>query len=81
MLTIFCSLGLINSAQFLGNLIGLPFTPFASDILGRRAALFWGSLVMCMGIGLQAAAKNVSMFIGARFCSKWRRILSRLFFI
>ncbi|KAF8183951.1 hypothetical protein BJ912DRAFT_539565 [Pholiota molesta] len=62
------TLGLINSAQFLGNLIGLPFTPFASDILGRRAALFWGSLVMCMGIGLQAAAKNVSMFIGARFC-------------
>ncbi|KJA26307.1 hypothetical protein HYPSUDRAFT_1065514 [Hypholoma sublateritium FD-334 SS-4] len=61
-------LGLINSAQFLGNLIGLPFTPYASDILGRRVALLWGSLIMCMGIGLQAAAKSVPMFIGARIC-------------
>ena len=62
--------GLINSAQFLGNLIALPFTPYASDILGRRIALFLGSIVMCMGIALQAAAKNVPMFIGSRFCSE-----------
>lgn len=25
---------------------------------------------MCIGIGLQTAAKSVPMFIGARFCSK-----------
>ncbi|PPQ69312.1 hypothetical protein CVT25_005913 [Psilocybe cyanescens] len=61
------TLGVINSAQFLGNLTGLPFTPFLSDILGRRAALFIGSLIMCLGVGLQAAAWSVPMLIGARY--------------
>ncbi|KAF8910671.1 hypothetical protein CPB84DRAFT_1764320 [Gymnopilus junonius] len=61
------TLGLINSAQFLGNLTGLPFTAFLSDTLGRRTALFIGSLLMCLGVGLQAAAWNVAMLIGARY--------------
>ncbi|KAF8149918.1 general substrate transporter [Crassisporium funariophilum] len=62
------TLGLINSAQFLGNLTGLPFTPFVSDIWGRRTALFFGGLIMCVGVALQAAAWSVPMFIGARYC-------------
>ncbi|KAF8656222.1 hypothetical protein AX16_002658 [Volvariella volvacea WC 439] len=59
-------LGLINSAQSLGGLLGLPFSPFASDILGRRAALFMGSLVMLAGVALQVSSKNVAMFIASR---------------
>ncbi|KAF9563259.1 general substrate transporter [Agrocybe pediades] len=60
-------LGVINSAQFLGNLTGLPFTPYLSDGLGRRAALFIGSLLMLVGVAVQAAAWDVPMLIGARF--------------
>ena len=66
----FPSAGLINSAQFLGNLTGLPFTALMSDSLGRRTALFIGSLLMCLGVGLQAAAWNVAMLIGARYTSQ-----------
>ncbi|KAF8968145.1 general substrate transporter [Flammula alnicola] len=61
------TLGLLNSAQFIGNLSSLPFTPFVSDTFGRRAALFVGGLIMCLGVALQAAAWSVPMFIGARF--------------
>ncbi|KAL5525808.1 hypothetical protein ACEPAG_7145 [Sanghuangporus baumii] len=61
------TLGLINSAQNVGALIGLPFSPFASDILGRRAALFIGSCIMVGGGILQCAAQGVAMFIGSRF--------------
>lgn len=61
------TLGILNSAQFIGNLIALPFTPYASDIYGRRAALFFGAVIMCVGVGLQAAAWSIPMFIGARF--------------
>jgi len=61
------TLGVLNSAQFIGNIIGLPATPFISDIFGRRAALFFGGLIMCVGVALQAAANSVAMFIGARF--------------
>ncbi|KAG7089581.1 hypothetical protein E1B28_011248 [Marasmius oreades] len=59
-------LGLINSAQNIGGFIGLPMTPFASDILGRRATLFIGSLIMLAGVAVQITASSVKMFIGAR---------------
>ncbi|KAF7312256.1 Hexose transporterarabidopsis thliana mutm-like protein-1 [Mycena indigotica] len=60
------TLGLINSAQSIGGLAGLPLTPFASDMLGRRAALFLGSIVMLAGVALQLAAWNVTVLICAR---------------
>ncbi|KIK10058.1 hypothetical protein K443DRAFT_81386 [Laccaria amethystina LaAM-08-1] len=59
-------LGFINSAQFIGNLCGLPIAPFVSDIFGRRAGLFLGSLIMLAGVGLQTASANVATLIGAR---------------
>ena len=62
--------GLLNSAQFLGNLFAIIFTPFVSDIFGRRPALFFGSCIMCVGVALQAASWSVAVFIGARFCSE-----------
>ncbi|KAJ8506878.1 hypothetical protein ONZ45_g8969 [Pleurotus djamor] len=60
------SLGLINSAQAMGGLAGLPLTPLASDILGRRVALFIGSVIMLAGVALQCASSTVGMFIGSR---------------
>lgn len=48
---------------------GLPLTPYASDGLGRRAALFIGSFIMLAGVALQFAATSVNMFIGARVLS------------
>ncbi|KAA1467517.1 general substrate transporter [Dentipellis sp. KUC8613] len=60
------SLGLINSAQMIGGLVGLPFTPFCSDWFGRRATLFIGSVVMLAGVGTQSTATTVARFVGAR---------------
>ncbi|KAF5367586.1 hypothetical protein D9758_003710 [Tetrapyrgos nigripes] len=60
------NLGLINCAQNIGGLVGMPFTPFASDILGRRAALFMGSLIMLAGVAMQFASTTVKMFIASR---------------
>ncbi|KAL0580965.1 hypothetical protein V5O48_001057 [Marasmius crinis-equi] len=60
------TLGLINSAQNIGGFIGLPMTPYASDILGRRAALFIGSLIMLGGVAVQITASSVKIFIAAR---------------
>jgi len=59
-------LGLITSSQFIGNLLGLPFSPFLSDNFGRRAALFLGSLLMLAGVAVQSMASNVGMLIGSR---------------
>ncbi|EGN99259.1 hypothetical protein SERLA73DRAFT_55023 [Serpula lacrymans var. lacrymans S7.3] len=60
------TLGLINSAQGIGALVGIPFSPFLSDAFGRRATLFVGSIIMLAGVATQSAAQNVAMFIGAR---------------
>ncbi|TFY70455.1 hypothetical protein EVG20_g2549 [Dentipellis fragilis] len=60
------SLGLINSAQMIGGLVGLPFTPFCSDWFGRRTTLFIGSVVMLAGVGTQSIATTVARFVGAR---------------
>ncbi|KAJ7601775.1 general substrate transporter [Mycena polygramma] len=60
------TLGIINSAQSLGGVVGLPFTPYASDLLGRRAALFIGSLIMLAGVALQISAWSVAVLICAR---------------
>ncbi|KAJ3999448.1 hypothetical protein F5050DRAFT_1709706 [Lentinula boryana] len=59
-------LGLINCAQNIGGLIGLPITPFASDGLGRRLTLIIGSIVMLGGVALQFSSTTMQMFIAAR---------------
>lgn len=48
----------------------MPFTPLASDQLGRRAALFLGSVIMLGGVALQCASTTIAMFVGARFVSE-----------
>ncbi|KAH7921039.1 general substrate transporter [Leucogyrophana mollusca] len=60
------TLGLINSSQFIGALVGIPFSPFFSDQLGRRATLFMGAIIMLAGILTQSFAQTVHIFIGAR---------------
>ncbi|KIJ62813.1 hypothetical protein HYDPIDRAFT_93346 [Hydnomerulius pinastri MD-312] len=59
-------LGLINSAQGIGALTGIPFSPFCSDLIGRRATLAMGSAIMLAGVLTQSFATTVHVFIGAR---------------
>ncbi|KAH9940241.1 hexose transporter [Amylocystis lapponica] len=61
-------LGLLNAIQNIGSLAGYPFAPYASDYYGRRITIWWGALVMLIGVAVQSAAINFGMFIGARFC-------------
>ncbi|KAI0264422.1 general substrate transporter [Gloeopeniophorella convolvens] len=60
------ALGLINSAQMIGSLAGLPFTPFCSDWFGRRVTLLIGALLMLGGVATQGTASSVAQFVGAR---------------
>lgn len=50
---------------------GMPIAPILSDTLGRRAALFIGSCIICAGVLLQCLSKTIAMFIGARFVSEY----------
>ncbi|KAG1798105.1 general substrate transporter [Suillus plorans] len=59
-------LGLINSAHSIGILSGTPFSPYVSDLLGRRAAMFIGAAVMLAGVLTQASCTTIQVFLGAR---------------
>ncbi|EKM79799.1 hypothetical protein AGABI1DRAFT_56992 [Agaricus bisporus var. burnettii JB137-S8] len=59
-------LGLMSSMYSLGAIVSLPFVVMVSDGLGRRSAILLGSVIMILGAGLQAGAKNFAMFVIAR---------------
>ncbi|EIW84270.1 general substrate transporter [Coniophora puteana RWD-64-598 SS2] len=60
------TLGLVNAANCIGALVGIPITPIFSDLVGRRMTLFMGGVIMLAGIIMQAMASTVYIFIGAR---------------
>ncbi|KIK45376.1 hypothetical protein CY34DRAFT_542058 [Suillus luteus UH-Slu-Lm8-n1] len=59
-------LGLVNSAHGIGILSGTPFSPYVSDLLGRRATMFIGAVVMLAGVIAQALSTTMQVFVGAR---------------
>ena len=48
----------------------MPFTPLASDGLGRRSAIGIGSVIMLGGVSFQVCAGTIPMLIGARVISE-----------
>ncbi|KAL2176941.1 general substrate transporter [Thermothelomyces heterothallicus CBS 202.75] len=60
-------LGLLNAMYSLGALMAIPFIPTVSHFLGRRRTILLASLIMCMGAGLQAGARNSDMFLASRW--------------
>ncbi|KAF8320427.1 hexose transporter [Clavulina sp. PMI_390] len=60
-------LGLFNAIQNIGSICGIPFAPYSADYLGRKPTIIFGAFVVCIGVALQTASQNFSMFIGARW--------------
>ncbi|KAG2756560.1 hypothetical protein P692DRAFT_201836183 [Suillus brevipes Sb2] len=50
----------------LGRQSGIPFSPYMSDLLGRRATMFVGAIIVLAGVLTQALSTTVQVFIGAR---------------
>lgn len=51
----------------IGSLCAIPFVPYTADLLGRRAGILIGCIIMVFGVVLQSISINLSMFIAARF--------------
>lgn len=58
--------GLNTASVFIGGFLGPLVAGVAADRLGRRPAIFWGSVVTLIGITLQTAAQNIAMFVIGR---------------
>lgn len=58
--------GLNTASVFIGGVLGPIFSGVIADKLGRRPAIFHGSVITLIGVLLQTAAQNVAMFVVAR---------------
>ncbi|KAF8855322.1 putative hexose carrier protein [Acephala macrosclerotiorum] len=58
--------GLNTASVFIGSFLGPLCSGIIADRLGRRPAIFWGSVITLLGILLQTAAQNVAMFVISR---------------
>ena len=58
--------GLNTASVFIGGCLAPLVSGVLSDRLGRRPAVFWGSVLTLLGVLLQTAAQNIAMFAVAR---------------
>ncbi|KAK7912025.1 hexose carrier protein [Apiospora marii] len=58
--------GLSTASYFIGSILGPFFAGITADRLGRRPAIFWGTVITIVGVVLQTAAQNIAMFVVAR---------------
>ena len=68
--------GLNTASVFIGGFFGLIWSGMMADRLGRRPAIFWGSLITIIGVLLQTAAQDVAMFVIARIVLGWGGAIS-----
>ncbi|OQV10573.1 hypothetical protein CLAIMM_14550 [Cladophialophora immunda] len=60
-------LSAVNVVWPLGQLCGVYPTTWASDRFGRKVPIYIGFLILILASGLQGGARNLAMFIIARF--------------
>ncbi|KAH6982453.1 sugar transporter [Ilyonectria destructans] len=60
-------LGFINCIYVIGILVTLPVCPLAANKYRRKIGIWIGFGFLSLGVGLQAGAQNVPMFILGRF--------------
>ncbi|KAF9775318.1 hypothetical protein IL306_006598 [Fusarium sp. DS 682] len=59
-------MGVSTAAIFIGGCLATPCSGIFCDRMGRRPAIFWGSVIAIASMALQSVAQNLSMFIVAR---------------
>ena len=60
-------LGMLSSIMTLGSLAGLPAISPLCDKWGRKIGAVIGSVLVLLGVGLQAGSVNYEMFLMSRF--------------
>jgi sugar porter (SP) family MFS transporter len=59
--------GIVFMIYNVGSVAAAPTVPFTTDLIGRRAGMFTGAVIIIIGTCIQATAKSMPQFMGGRF--------------
>ncbi|KAG8668161.1 hypothetical protein FPOAC2_10071 [Fusarium poae] len=59
--------GIVFMIYNVGSVAAAPTVPFTTDLIGRRAGMFTGAVIIIIGTCIQATAKSMAQFMGGRF--------------
>jgi MFS family permease len=59
-------LGFVSGAQNLGSIFLFPIVAWSSNTIGRKKTILFGYFFLLLGVGLQAGAVNIPMFVVGR---------------
>ncbi|GLI73944.1 hypothetical protein PoHVEF18_002176 [Penicillium ochrochloron] len=60
------TLGLLAAAMSIGSMISIPVVPYVADILGRRAGVVVGCVIMLFGVAMVSIGYRIALFVVGR---------------
>ncbi|KAF3384118.1 Lactose permease [Talaromyces pinophilus] len=60
------TLGLLAAAMSIGSMLAIPVVPYVADILGRRAGVVLGCVIMLFGVAMVSIGYRVALFVVGR---------------
>ena len=59
-------MGLLTASMSIGSMLAIPIVPYTADLLGRRAGVVIGCIIMLVGVALLSMGFHIAMFIVGR---------------
>ncbi|KAJ5618983.1 hypothetical protein N7510_002967 [Penicillium lagena] len=60
------TLGLLAAAMSIGSMLAIPVVPYIADILGRRAGVVVGCVIMICGVVMVSIGYHIALFVVGR---------------
>lgn len=60
------TLGLLAAAMSIGSMLAIPVVPYVADIMGRRAGVVTGCIIMICGVVMVSIGYHIALFVVGR---------------
>lgn len=59
-------MGLLAASMSIGSMLSIPVVPYVADILGRRAGVVVGCVIMLFGVAMVSIGYRIALFVVGR---------------
>lgn len=60
------TLGLLAASMAIGSMLSIPVVPYVADIMGRRAGVVIGCVIMLFGVAMTSIGYKIALFVVGR---------------